>query len=45
MKVTIDLQQTIVTVKRSKEQVTIGLFGQNLFVFSSYCKHKQRHHV
>jgi len=33
MKLTIDLQQTIVTVKRSKEQATIGLCWSECFCF------------
>jgi len=40
MKLTIGLQQTIVTVQRSKEQATIGLCWSEYFVFSFYCKHK-----
>jgi len=37
MKLTISLQQTIVTAKRSKEQATIALCWSECF--------KQRHHV
>ena len=47
MELTIGLQQIVVrpTVKRSKEQATIGLCWSDFFVFSFYCKHKQRRHV
>jgi len=45
MKLTTDLQQTIITIKRSKEQAMIGLCWTEYFVFSFYCKHKQCHYV
>jgi len=47
MKLTIGLQQTIVTVKQVKNRQRSDFVGQNVFVFLllQTLKHKQRHHV